>query len=92
MVEALLSPLAAWQNYYIIIGTAAATLTGLLFVVIALVSGALGRVSSPWSGVRVFSNQITPVAAQLLDQPSPPDAPVGDRLRAPHPPRAMPPH
>src|SRR5438876_6570649 len=55
MSEALLAPLAAWQNYYVIVGTAAATLTGLLFVVIALVSGALGRVSSPWSGVRVFS-------------------------------------
>ncbi len=55
MVEALLSPLAAWQNYYIIIGTAAATLTGLLFVVITLVSGALQRVSTPLSGIRVFS-------------------------------------
>jgi hypothetical protein len=55
MVEALLAPLAAWQNFYVIIGTAAATLTGLLFVVIALVSGTLRRVSSPQSGVRVFS-------------------------------------
>jgi hypothetical protein len=55
MSEAVLSPLAAWQNFYVIIGTAAATLTGLLFVVITLVSGALGRVSSPWSGLRVFS-------------------------------------
>ena len=55
MVEALLAPLAAWQNFYVIIGSAAATLTGLLFVVITLVSGALGRVSSPLSGVRVFN-------------------------------------
>jgi hypothetical protein len=55
MVEAVLAPLAAWQNFYGIIGTAAATLTGLLFVVITLVSGALGRVSTPWSGIRVFS-------------------------------------
>jgi hypothetical protein len=55
MSEAVLAPLAAWQNFYVIIGTAAATLTGLLFVVITLVSGALGRVSSPWSGIRVFS-------------------------------------
>ena len=52
MLEAVLVPLAAWQNFYVIIGSAAATLTGLLFVVITLVSG---RVSSPWSGVRVFS-------------------------------------
>ena len=55
MSEAVLVPLAAWQNFYVIIGSAAATLTGLLFVVITLVSGALGRVSSPWSGIRVFS-------------------------------------
>jgi hypothetical protein len=55
MVEAQLPPLVAWQNFYVIIGTAAAALTGLLFVVITLVSGALGRVSTPWSGIRVFS-------------------------------------
>jgi hypothetical protein len=55
MSETVLSPLAAWQNFYVIIGAAAATLTGLLFVVITLVSGVLGRVSSPWSGIRVFS-------------------------------------
>jgi hypothetical protein len=55
MSEAVLSPLAAWQNFYVIIGTAAAALTGLLFVVITLVSGALERVPSPWSGIRVFS-------------------------------------
>ena len=55
MAEAELVPLAAWQNFYVIIGAAAATLTGLLFVVITLLSGALGRVSSPSSGVRVFN-------------------------------------
>jgi hypothetical protein len=55
MSEAVLAPLAAWQNFYVIIGTAAATLTGLLFVVITLVSGVLARESSPWSGIRVFS-------------------------------------
>ena len=55
MVEAVLAPLAIWQNFYVIIGTAAATLTGLLFVVITLISGALVRVSTPWSGIRVFS-------------------------------------
>ncbi len=55
MSEALLPSLAAWQNFYVIIGAAAATLMGLLFVVITLVSGALGRVSSPLSGLRVFN-------------------------------------
>jgi hypothetical protein len=42
MSEAVLAPLAAWQNFYVIIGSAAATLTGLLFVVITLVSGHWG--------------------------------------------------
>jgi hypothetical protein len=67
MSEALLPALAVWQNFYVIIGTAAATLTGLLFVVITLVSGALGRVSSPWSGIRVFSTpNVTHFGAALL--------------------------
>src|SRR5258708_3129456 len=39
MQEALLSSLATWHNFYSIIGTAAATLTGLLFVVITLSAG-----------------------------------------------------
>ena len=55
MSEAMLASLAAWQNFYVIIGSAAATLTGLLFVVMTLISGALVRVSSPWSGLRVFN-------------------------------------
>ena len=44
MQEAVLSPLATWQNFYTIIGTAAATLTGLMFVVATLIAGV--RVSS----------------------------------------------
>ena len=52
MQEALLSPLATWHNFYSIIGTAAATLTGLLFVVITLVAGV--RVRSPSSGIAAF--------------------------------------
>jgi len=39
MQEAAVSPLATWQNFYVIIGTAAATLTGLMFVVITLIAG-----------------------------------------------------
>ena len=39
MQEAVLSPLATWQTFYVLIGSAAATLTGLMFVVIALVAG-----------------------------------------------------
>jgi hypothetical protein len=55
MQEAVLSPLATWQNFYVIIGSAAATLTGLMFVVITLIAGARVRVSSPSSGIAVFT-------------------------------------
>ena len=44
--EAAVSPLAAWQNFYVIIGTSAASLTGLMFVVITLIAGARVRGSS----------------------------------------------
>ena len=44
--EAAVSPLAAWQNFYVIIGSAAASLTGLMFVVITLIAGARVRASS----------------------------------------------
>ena len=46
MQEALLSPLATWQNFYTIIGSAAATLTGLMFVVVTLIAQVRVRVSS----------------------------------------------
>ncbi|HEV2579809.1 MAG TPA: hypothetical protein VGT44_03060 [Ktedonobacteraceae bacterium] len=55
MQEAVLSPLATWQNFYVIVGTAAATLTGLMFVVIALIAQIRVQVSSPRSGIAVFS-------------------------------------
>ena len=66
MVEALLSPLAAWQNYYIIIGTAAATLTGLMFVVITLMAQL--RVHPPsWSHMRFFNtSNVVHFGAALL--------------------------
>src|SRR6266481_3759436 len=46
MQEAVLSPLATWQNFYVIIGSAAATLTGLMFVVITLIARVQDRRSS----------------------------------------------
>jgi len=55
MQEAVLSPLATWQNFYVIIGSAAATLTGLLFVVITLIAQVRVRASSPSDGIAVFS-------------------------------------
>jgi hypothetical protein len=53
MREAVLSPLATWQNFYVIIGSAAATLTGLMFVVITLIAEV--RVLSRSDGIAVFS-------------------------------------
>src|SRR5260370_16971975 len=46
MQEAVLSPLTIWQTFYTIIGSAAATLTGLMFVVITLIAGVRPRRSS----------------------------------------------
>ncbi|MGZ3666601.1 MAG: hypothetical protein ACXVDA_19200 [Ktedonobacterales bacterium] len=40
MHEATVSPLIAWATFYVIIGTAAAVLTGLMFVVVTLIAGA----------------------------------------------------
>jgi hypothetical protein len=55
MQEAVLSPLATWQNFYVLIGTAAATLTGLMFVVITLSTGVRGRVSSASGALGAFT-------------------------------------
>ncbi len=46
MQEAVLSPLTTWQTFYTIIGSAAATLTGLMFVVVTLIAGTGRRRSS----------------------------------------------
>ena len=46
MQEAGVSFLSTWQNFYVIIGSAAASLTGLMFVVITLIAGARVRASS----------------------------------------------
>src|SRR5436305_14159733 len=71
MSEALLAPLAAWQNYYVIVGTAAATLTGLMFVVIALMAQLRLRPSS-WSHMRVFNtSNVVHFGAALLSAPWP---------------------
>jgi hypothetical protein len=39
MQEAAVSLLTTWENFYVIIGSAAAALTGLMFVVITLIAG-----------------------------------------------------
>jgi hypothetical protein len=43
--EAAVSPLRAWASFYLITGTSAGTLTGLMFVVITLIAGVRTRSS-----------------------------------------------
>jgi hypothetical protein len=47
--------LVPWYTFYSIVGTAAATLTGLMFVVITLIAQLRARLPSPQSGVRFFN-------------------------------------
>jgi hypothetical protein len=50
-----LSLLTEWQNFYMIIGTAAATLTGLMFVAMSLVAGAERHVQTLDAGIEAFN-------------------------------------
>jgi len=61
MAESAPSVLAAWSNFYIMTGSAAASLTGLMFVVITLVSGE-ERVRATPDGISTFS---TPTVAHF---------------------------
>ena len=56
MREAAVSLLTTWQNFYVIIGTAAATLTGLMFVVVTLITRAQAQVSSPSAAFAAFNS------------------------------------
>jgi uncharacterized membrane protein YoaK (UPF0700 family) len=65
MEEAALSPLARWENFYVIIGSSAGALTGLQFVVIALI--AEGRTPGSMREIRAFgSPTIVHFCASLL--------------------------
>jgi hypothetical protein len=50
MHEAAVLPLTTWQNFYVIIGSAAATLTGLMFVVMTLTARIRDRRSNEAQG------------------------------------------
>ncbi len=50
-----LSLLSNWQNFYMIIGTAAATLTGLMFVATTLVTGLERHVATLNAGISAFN-------------------------------------
>lgn len=43
MQEAAVPVLSTWQNFYVIVGSASAALTGLMFVVVTLISGSSFR-------------------------------------------------
>src|SRR5438270_8455697 len=63
--EAALSPLARWENFYVIVGSSAGALTGLQFVVIALL--AESRTPSGMREIRAFgSPTIVHFCASLL--------------------------
>ena len=47
--------LSDWQNFYMLIGTAAATLTGLMFVVTTLIAGIETHVSTLNAGISAFN-------------------------------------
>ena len=51
------SILSAWSNFYVMVGSSAAALTGLMFVVITLVSGSGRRVGNG-NGIAAFSTPI----------------------------------
>ena len=61
MAETASSLLTPWSNFYIMTGSAAASLTGLMFVVITLVTGAERLRKSP-DGISTFS---TPTVAHF---------------------------
>ena len=45
--DVAMSPLSAWVNFYVVMGTAAGSLVGLTFVVISLVAGRAGQAVRP---------------------------------------------
>ncbi len=49
-----MTPLTAWDNFYVIVGSSAGTLTGLTFVVITLVVGRQQRQNASW-GINAFT-------------------------------------
>jgi hypothetical protein len=51
--------LSNWQNFYMIMGTAAATLTGLMFVVTTLIAGIETHVSTLNAGISAFHTPTT---------------------------------
>jgi hypothetical protein len=55
LVETVPAALAAWSNFYVIAGSSAAALTGLIFVVITLVRGEEYATRARHDGIATFS-------------------------------------
>jgi hypothetical protein len=55
MHDAGVSLLAAWESFYVIVGSSSAGLTGLMFVVVTLIPEAQSRGTLPVLGFSVFS-------------------------------------
>jgi hypothetical protein len=66
MPEAATLPLAEWESFYVIIGGSAAALTGLMFVVIAVVADAGPRTATPLSISAFVTPTIIHFCAALL--------------------------
>lgn len=61
MPDTLSQPLQSWHDFYLLVGTAAATLVGLVFVAISLGSRLINRQSMP--ALRVF---VTPTIIHFI--------------------------
>jgi hypothetical protein len=55
MQETVLPQLAGWESFYVIIGTAAAALTGLMFVVATLIAASRPRIAAPDEAFAAFN-------------------------------------
>jgi hypothetical protein len=62
MTESVSSILGSWSNFYVLCGSSAGALTGLMFVVITLVSGVERSQNNTRDGMSVFS---TPTVAHF---------------------------
>ena len=66
MPDAIVAPLAEWESFYVIIGSSAAALTGLMFVVIALIAEGPSPGATPLSIGAFSTPTIVHFCAALL--------------------------
>ena len=66
MQEAAVPLLSAWQNFYVIVGSASATLIGLMFVVMTLIASRMRQASGEAAGAFATPNIVHFCAALLI--------------------------